>query len=54
VPVVPVIVYMSLALDPGKSLPSPKSASLTRPSSAMRMFDGFTSRWMIAGRWPWR
>ena len=30
---------------------SPKSATLTRPSSASRTFSGFTSRWIIPARW---
>ena len=30
---------------------SPKSATLTRPSSAIRTFSGFTSRWIIPARW---
>ncbi len=29
----------------------PKSATFTRPSSAMRMFAGLTSRWTTPPRW---
>jgi hypothetical protein len=33
------------------ALASPKSATLIRPSSAIRTFSGFTSRWMRPARW---
>ena len=33
------------------ALASPKSATLTRPSSAMRTFSGFTSRCTMPARW---
>ena len=33
------------------ALARPKSATLTRPSSAMRTFSGLTSRWIRPARW---
>ena len=33
------------------ALARPKSATLTRPSSAMRTFSGLTSRWISPARW---
>ena len=33
------------------ALASPKSATFTRPSSAMRTFSGLMSRWITPARW---
>ncbi len=33
------------------ALARPKSATLIRPSSAIRTFSGFTSRWISPARW---